>query len=112
MASGAKNGRKVSRLVENTAGKGEITSNFSFSRSVIKRLIQQTCKNQAWPCAYKTFFMLNSAQHEISKLDKSNLINVLEKVLTCDDFHCFCLLNQSFKFNLPYILKNKLSFKV
>ena len=30
------------------------------------------------PRAYKTFFVLNSAEHEISKLDKSNLINVLE----------------------------------
>ena len=65
-----------------------------------------------WPCAYKTFFMLNSAEHKISKLDKSNLLNLLEKLLTCKDFHCFCLSNQSFKFNLPYILKNKLSLKV
>ena len=31
-----------------------------------------------WPRAYKTFFVLNSAEHEISKLDKSNLINFLE----------------------------------
>ena len=65
-----------------------------------------------WPCAYKTFFMLNSAEHEISKLDKSNLINLLEKLLTCKDFSCFCPSNQSFKFNLPYILKDELSFKV
>ena len=63
------------------------------------------------PHAYKTFFMLNSAEHEISKLDKSNLINLLEKLLTCEDFHCFCLSNQSFKFNLPYSLKDKLGFK-
>ena len=68
--------------------------------------------NQTWPRAYKTFFMLNSAEHEISKLDKSNLINLLEKRLTCGDFHCFCLSNQSFKFNLPYSLKDKLGFKV
>ena len=61
------------------------------------------------PCAYKTFFMLNSAEHEISKLDKSSLINLLEKLLTCKDFHCFRPLNQNFKFNLPYILKDKLS---
>ena len=53
------------------------------------------------PCAYKTFFMLNSAEYEISKLDKSNLINLLEKLLTFEDFHCFCLSNQSFKFSLP-----------
>ena len=41
---------------------------------------------KSWPRAYKNFFMLNSAEHEISKLDKSNLINLLERVLTC-----FCL---------------------
>ena len=35
----------------------------------------QTFEN--WPHAYKTFFMLNSAEHEISKLDKSNLKNHL-----------------------------------
>ena len=57
------------------------------------------------PRAYETFFMLNSAKHEISKLDKSNLINLLERRLTCRDFHCFCLSNQSFKFNFPYSLK-------
>ena len=39
------------------------------------------------PCAYKTFFMLNSAEHEISKMDKSNLINLLDNCLTCGDFH-------------------------
>ena len=34
--------------IENTVGKGEIfvTSNFSFSHSVFKRLILQTCKDQ------------------------------------------------------------------
>ena len=64
------------------------------------------------PRAYETFFILNSAEHEISKLDKSNLINRLERHLTCRDFHCFCLSNQSFKFNLPYSLKDKLGFKV
>ena len=64
------------------------------------------------PCAYKTFFMLHSAEHEISKLDKSNLINLLQKLLTCKDFHCFCLSNQNFTFNIPDILKDKLSFKV
>ena len=66
--------------------------------------------NKPRPRAYKTFFMLNSAEHEISKLDKSNLINLLEKLLTCEDFQCFCLSNQGFKFSLPYILKDKLSF--
>ena len=43
-----KNGRQFSRWIENTAGKGEIvvTSNFSFSHRVFKRLLLQTCKNQ------------------------------------------------------------------
>ena len=41
------NGRKFSKWLENTVGKGEIvTSNFSFSRSVFKRLVLQTRKNQ------------------------------------------------------------------
>ena len=35
------NGRKLSKRVENTVGKGEITSNFSFSHSVFKRLVSQ-----------------------------------------------------------------------
>ena len=39
----------------------------------------------------KLFFMLNSAEHEISKLDKSKLINHFGKLLTCGDFHRFCL---------------------
>ena len=65
-----------------------------------------------WFFANKTFFMLNSVEHEISKVDKSNLINLLEKFLTCGDFHCFCLSNQSFKFSLPYSSKYKLGFKV
>ena len=46
---------KFSKRVENTVGKGEVaryqqfllvTSNFSFSHSVFKRLVLQTCKNQ------------------------------------------------------------------
>ena len=42
------NGRKFSRWVENTVGKGDllVTSNFSFSKSVFKRLVLQTSKNQ------------------------------------------------------------------
>ena len=56
--------------------------------------------------------MLNSAEHEIPKLDKSNLINLLEKLLICEDSHCFCQSNQSFEFNLPYIPKDKFSLKV
>ena len=59
----------------------------------------------AYPCAYKTFFVLNSAEHEMSKLDKSNLINLLEKLLIFRDFHCFCISNHSLKFNFLYTLK-------
>ena len=42
------NGRKFFKPIGNSAGKGEIahTSNFSFSHSVFKRLVQQTHKNQ------------------------------------------------------------------
>ena len=40
------NGKELSKWVENTEGKGEITSNFSFSQSVFKRLVLQTQKNQ------------------------------------------------------------------
>ena len=39
--------------------------------------------------AYKTFFMLNSPEHEISKLDESNFINLLGQLLTCGDFQFF-----------------------
>ena len=38
------NGKNLSERVENIAGKGEITSNFSFSHSVFERLVLQTCK--------------------------------------------------------------------
>ena len=64
-----------------------------------------------WPCAYKTFFMLNSAEHEISMLSKSNLVNLLDKLLACGDTYYFCQSNQSFEFNLQYSLKHKLDFK-
>ena len=41
-------GRKLSKWVENTVGKGKIvTSNFSFSHCVFKRLLLQTHKNRA-----------------------------------------------------------------
>ena len=33
------------------------------------------------PHDYKRFFMLNSAEHEVSMLDKSHLINLLEELL-------------------------------
>ena len=39
------NGRNLFKLVENTVGKGEcVTSNFSFSHSVFKRLVSQGVK--------------------------------------------------------------------
>ena len=42
------NGRRFSKQVENTVGKGEIArwEQFSFFHSVFKRLVLQTCKNQ------------------------------------------------------------------
>ena len=45
---GDENGGKFSKRVENTMGKEKLVvmSNFSFSRSVFKRLVMQTCKNQ------------------------------------------------------------------
>ena len=89
-----------------------LRATLSFWRLRVKADIPKKKTSQIRPCAYKTFFMLNSAEHEISKLDKSILINLLEKILTCGDFHCFYLLNQSFKFNLPYSLKDKLGLKV
>ena len=44
----SENGRKFSKWVKNTMGKGEIArmSNFSFSHSAFKRLLLQTRKNQ------------------------------------------------------------------
>ena len=39
------NSRKFSKRVENTVGKGEITSNFSFCRGVFKRLVSQGCQH-------------------------------------------------------------------
>ena len=38
--------RKFFKQMENTVGKGKIVSSFSFSNSVFKRLVMQTCKNQ------------------------------------------------------------------
>ena len=40
------NGRKFSKQVENTVGKGEIARYEQFPPSVLKRLVLQTCKNQ------------------------------------------------------------------
>ena len=57
------------------------------------------------PRTYKTSFVLNSAEHGISKLDKFNLINLLEKPLTCGDLHCFCLSNQNFDLIFHTVLR-------
>ena len=43
--------------------------------------------------------MLNSAEHEISMLDKSHLTNLLEELLIYRKFNCFCLSTQTFKFD-------------
>ena len=49
------------------------------------------------PLIIKFFFMLNSSEHEISMLDKSHLINLLEELLIKSKFHYSCLSNQTFK---------------
>ena len=90
-------------------------ASFPFPTVFLKDLCCRHIKTR--PCAYKSFFILNSAEHEISKLDNPNLINLWKKLLTCADFHGFCLSNQSFKFNIPYFnipysLKDKLGVKV
>ena len=64
------------------------------------------------PHDYKSFFMLSSAEHGISMLDKSHLINFLEELLIYTKFHCLCLSNQTFKFNFSYTLKHQWDFKV
>ena len=44
------NGRKFSKRIENSVGKGEITRNeqFSFTHSVLKRHVLRTGKNQGF----------------------------------------------------------------
>ena len=39
---------------------------------------RSSVKAKVRPCAYKAFFMLDSAEHEISMLNNSNLINLQE----------------------------------
>ena len=72
----------------------------------------QIQKRAAWPHNYKSFFMLNSAEHEISMLDKYHLINLLEELLIYRKFHCFSLSNQTFRFDFSYTLKHQRDFKV
>ena len=52
------NCRKLSEWIENTVKEEKllVTSNFSFSHSVFKRLILQTCKNQGLFGKVLTFF--------------------------------------------------------
>ena len=98
------NSRKFSKLVENTVGKGEIARDeqfllFSlcfqracFARASTGVIVWELVKPFTWPMT-KSFFMLNSAEHEISMLDKSHLINLLEELLIYRKFHCFYLSN-------------------
>ena len=64
------------------------------------------------PHDYKRFFVLSSAEHEILMLDKSRSLNLLDEVLISRKFHCFCLSNQTFKFDFLYTLKHQWDFKV
>ena len=113
-----------------------VARTFSFFRSFFKRLVLQTRKipgivwervknisrnifnlinpfpNKPWPHDYKSFFMLISAEREISMLDKSHLINLLEELLIYRKFHCFCLSYQTFKIDFLYTLKHQWDFKV
>ena len=63
--------------------------------------------NKPWPRDYKSLFMLNSAEHEISMLDKSRLINLLEELLIYRKFHCFYISNQTFEFDFSYTHKHQ-----
>ena len=46
----------------------------------------QTMSSVVWSHDYKSFFMLNSTEHEISMLDKTHLINPLEELLSIANF--------------------------
>ena len=41
-----------------------------WSKSIFKHAVTQI-DNKSWPWGYKTFFMLNSTEHEISKAHKN-----------------------------------------
>ena len=73
---------------------------------VENHLTRREIRELLWPRPhdYKKFFMLNSAEHEISMLGKSHLINLLDKLFIYRKFHCFCLSNETFKFELSYTL--------
>ena len=51
------NDKKFSKQVEKTVGKGEITSNFSFSHSVFNRPVMQTRKKQGLFGKGLTFYL-------------------------------------------------------
>ena len=74
-------------------------------KKYFESLRKGTKGNENWPHDYKRFFMLNSAEHEISMLDKSHLINLQHELLIYRKFHCFCPSNQTFKFDFAYTLK-------
>ena len=52
-------------------------NNIGFKREIMDSEWYHSLLFGLWPRAYKTFFMLNSAEHEISMLNKSNLIKLL-----------------------------------
>ena len=66
------NSRKFSKWVENTVGKGEITSTFSFSHSVFKRLVSQgrqkvsLCGNGLRTQAEKYFYIYSGKWRKYS----------------------------------------------
>ena len=72
-----------------------------------RAITQKLSEQELWPHDYKRFFMLNSAEHEISMFDKSHLINLLDELLIYRKFHCFCPSNQTFKFDFSYTLKRQ-----
>ena len=43
--------------------------------------------------------MFNPVEHEISMLDKSHLVKLLDELLINRKYQCFCLSNQTFKFD-------------
>ena len=97
-----KNGRKLSKRVENTVGKGEIahyeqlliTSNFSFSHSVFKRLTSQgrqkvsLCGNGLiwWS---PIFCCREGGNHTIVPFPKQQILDSSKlKEFTDDNFRC------------------------
>ena len=91
------NGRKFSKRIENAVGKGEITQNeqFSFTHSVLKRLVLQTRKNQGlfWKGliilqTHSNFIVNGSIQCPRCMLQVIKPLNLLwnfsERLMDCD----------------------------